>query len=87
MPKGENVLGVAVGRGWAAAATDRQFVRIFSGSGLQVTTRWRRRRRRKSVIPCLFGLVVGLGLGLLDGFQCRRLNVGKLKKGMGKTKT
>lgn len=37
MPKGESVIGVAAGRGWAAAATDRQLVRIFTGSGLQVT--------------------------------------------------
>lgn len=36
MPIGENVLAVSVGRGWAAAATDRQLVRIFTSSGLQV---------------------------------------------------
>ncbi|CAN0317268.1 unnamed protein product, partial [Laminaria digitata] len=38
MPKGENVLGVAVGRGWAAAATDRQLLRLFTASGLQGET-------------------------------------------------
>lgn len=36
MPAGENVLAVSVGRGWAAAATDRQLVRLFTASGLQV---------------------------------------------------
>lgn len=36
MPKGESVVGVATGRGWAAVATDRQLVRVFTTSGLQV---------------------------------------------------
>ncbi|CAN0592261.1 unnamed protein product [Ectocarpus sp. 12 AP-2014] len=36
MPAKESVVSVAVGRGWAAAATNRQLVRLFSASGLQV---------------------------------------------------
>lgn len=36
MPAKESVVAVAVGRGWAAAATNRQLVRLFSASGLQV---------------------------------------------------
>ncbi|CAN0456889.1 unnamed protein product, partial [Ectocarpus sp. 12 AP-2014] len=38
MPAKESVLSVAVGRGWAAAATNRQLVRLFSASGLQGET-------------------------------------------------
>lgn len=36
MPKGESVVGVATGRGWAAAATDKHLLRVFTASGLQV---------------------------------------------------
>lgn len=58
MPTGENVLTVSVGGGWAAAATDRQLVRIFSASGLQVRIEWNKKMLNyKSSFPPHFTAV------------------------------
>ena len=35
MPDGEEILAICLGEGWAAVATDRRMVRMFSIGGLQ----------------------------------------------------